>query len=135
MLVGWCCMCRSADESVDHLFLHCQVAKELWSFIFRCVGINWVLPFRVSDLLFSWWNWFGKRSSGVWNLIPSCLMWTIWRERNNRIFKDKETSLARITEFFYGSLFDWSRAWGLSCSPSVGDFLASLAFDSSDFPL
>ncbi len=110
MLVGWCCMCRSADESVDHLFLHCQVARELWSFIFRCVGIDWVLPFRVSDLLFSWWNWFGKRSSGVWILIPSCLMWTIWRERNNRIFEDKETSLARITEFFYGSLFDWSRA-------------------------
>ena len=49
-------MCRSADESVDHLFLHRQVARELWSFVFRCVGINWVLHFQVSDLLFSWWN-------------------------------------------------------------------------------
>ena len=58
-----------------------------------------MLPFRVSDLLFSWWNWFGKRSSGVWILIPSCLMWTIWRQRNNRIFEDKETSLARLLSF------------------------------------
>ena len=36
---------------------------------------------------------------------------------------------------FFTSLFDWSRAWGLSSSPSVGEFLASLAFDSSDLHL
>ena len=70
---------RSSSLCKSFVNLYCQVARELWSFVFRCVGINWVLPFRVSDLLFSWWNWFGKRSLGVWILIPSCLMWTIWR--------------------------------------------------------
>ena len=77
VLVGWCCMCKDADETTNHLFLHCSVARKLWSFVFKFVGINWVLLSRVSEVLFSWWNWFGKRSSGVWNLIPSCLMWTL----------------------------------------------------------
>jgi exonuclease III len=132
VMVGWCCMCRNADETVDHLMLHCQFARQLWTFIFKSVGISWVLPSQVSELLFGWWNWFGKRSSGVWNLIPSCLMWTIWRERNNRIFEDQENSVAKIIEAFFGSLYDWSRVWGYTSSPSVGDFLASLMFDSTD---
>jgi hypothetical protein len=65
-------------------------------------------------------------------------MWTIWRERNSRTFENKETPLAKIIELFFGSLYDWSRAWGLTSSPSykkkniyiyVGEFLASLASD------
>jgi hypothetical protein len=70
-------MCKDADESMDHLFLHCRIAREIWSLVFQSERIDWVLPRRVSDLLFGWWNCFGKKSSGVWNLIPSCLMWTI----------------------------------------------------------
>jgi hypothetical protein len=106
-----------------------------WSLVFRSVGIDWVFPNRVSDLLFGWWNWFGKKSSGVWNLIPSCLMWTIWRERNSRIFEDKEIAMDRLLENFFGVLFDWSRAWGFTSSPFVGEFLVSLAFDDSDLLL
>jgi hypothetical protein len=129
VLAGWCCKCKNADETVDHLLLHCWAARQLWSFVFQFVGIDWVLPSQVSDVSFGWWNWFGKRSSGVWNLIPSCLMWTIWRERNSRTFENKETPLAKIIELFFGSLYDWSRAWGLTSSPSVGEFLASECSD------
>uniref|UniRef100_A0A2N9FRJ8 Reverse transcriptase domain-containing protein n=1 Tax=Fagus sylvatica TaxID=28930 RepID=A0A2N9FRJ8_FAGSY len=81
VLAGWCCMCKNADESVNHLLLHCGVARQLWSFVFQFVGIEWVIPSRVSDLLFGWWNWLGKR------------------------------------------------AWDLTLSPFVGEFLDSLAFD------
>ena len=91
-----------------------------------------MLPSQVSEVLLGWSNWFGKRSSSVWNLIPSCVMWTIWRERNKRTFENQETPVAKIIELFFISLYDWSRAWGLTTSPSVGEFLASLAFDSSD---
>ena len=29
VLVGLCCMCKDADESVDHLLIHCGIAREL----------------------------------------------------------------------------------------------------------
>ena len=43
-LVRWCCMCRCSVEMMDHLLLHCTAAFNLWSFTFRSLGIQWVLP-------------------------------------------------------------------------------------------
>ena len=34
VLPSWCCMCKEAAETVDHLFLHCKMAREIWSFVF-----------------------------------------------------------------------------------------------------
>ncbi len=34
--------------------------------------------------------------------------------------------MGKISELFFGSLYDWSRAWGLTSSASVGEFLESL---------
>jgi hypothetical protein len=41
----------------------------------------------------------------------------------------------KLLENFFGVLYDWSQAWGFTSSPSVGEFLASLAFDDSDLLL
>jgi hypothetical protein len=30
-----------------------------------------------------------EASFGIWNLVPLCLMWTIWRERNARVFDEQ----------------------------------------------
>uniref|UniRef100_A0A2N9ID29 Reverse transcriptase zinc-binding domain-containing protein n=1 Tax=Fagus sylvatica TaxID=28930 RepID=A0A2N9ID29_FAGSY len=56
--------------------------------------VNWC--WRVVDLLFGWQNWFCKHDSGVWNLVPSSLMWTLWTEHNCRIFEDKTSSLDQL---------------------------------------
>ena len=110
-------------------------AREVWNFIFRSFGFSWVLLERVADLLFGWHNWLGKASSKVWNLVPHCLMWTIWRERNCRTFEDLKNPSRKILELFIGSLFDWSHAWGFSSTHSLGDFLESLAFSHSSHSL
>ena len=31
---NWCCMCKRAEELVDHCLLHCDVARDLWSMSF-----------------------------------------------------------------------------------------------------
>ena len=56
-------------------------------------------------------------------------------ERNKRIFEDQETPLAKLLELFFINLYDWSRAWGLTVSLSVGEFMASFAFNSSNLHL
>ena len=87
IIMDWYCLCK-CNGRVDHLLLHCGKVFRLWSFALRSFGVSWVLPKRVIDLLASWRNWLGKCSSNVWNLVPHCMMWIIWRERNNCIFED-----------------------------------------------
>ena len=125
-------MCR-CGEIVDHLLLHCGKAHHLWSFVFRTFGISWVLSRSVANFLFGWWNWLGKHSSIIWNLALMCLMWTIWRECNPWTFEDLDRSDDQLLAFFTGSLFDWSKAWGLTSSESISLFLSSSIFASLFF--
>jgi hypothetical protein len=51
VVIEWCCMCKKKGESIDHLLLHCDAARELWSFMFSLFGVEWVMPQTVLDLL------------------------------------------------------------------------------------
>ena len=46
-----CCMCKGDGKTIDHLFLHCKVAKEMGDTVFTLFGLTWVMPKRVVDLL------------------------------------------------------------------------------------
>ena len=131
-LPSWCCMCRCNRESVDHLLLHCPAAGGLWSWIFQTFGVHWVLPGTVTALLFSWWYGLGRHSSDIWNIVPVCLMWTIWKERNHLTFEDVSKLDSQILEGFILTLFDWSRAWGFTTNTSIPEFISSLLLISHD---
>ena len=98
----------------------------LQSLVFRSFGISRVLSRSVVASLFGWWNWFGKHSYSIWNLVSLRLMWCIWREQNWQTFEDMESSTGQLFASFNGSHFDWSRAWGLTSSESLPLFLSSL---------
>ena len=92
-------------------------------------GMERVIPGSVADLLFCWYHWLGKHSSDIWDLVPGCLLWTIWTERNHRSFKDEEKTVVQLLEYCQRTLFDWSRCWGyLDCSTLL-DFLSSISID------
>uniref|UniRef100_A0A2N9HQK9 Reverse transcriptase zinc-binding domain-containing protein n=1 Tax=Fagus sylvatica TaxID=28930 RepID=A0A2N9HQK9_FAGSY len=90
LILDWCCMCQSDGESVNHLLLHCRVAQELWNMILNMFGVSWVMPRDVVDLLSCWSGNVGKGDAGViWRVIPHCLMWCLWGERNARTFVEE----------------------------------------------
>ena len=77
-LANRCCLCCCNAESVDHLLLFCLIAHSLWLYMLQLFRIEWVIPGLVVDLLFCWYHRLGKHSSDIWDLVPSCLMWTKW---------------------------------------------------------
>ena len=60
------------------------------NFMLQAFGIHWVMPRLVTRLLSCWHQWLGKHNSNIWNLIPGCLMWIVWLERNRHSFEDNE---------------------------------------------
>jgi hypothetical protein len=65
IVIDWCCMCKKSGKLLDHLFLHCDVARELWIMVFQMFGIEWVMPKRVVDLLACW----NRGSAGMTTLL------------------------------------------------------------------
>jgi hypothetical protein len=49
-----------AKKKVGNLLLHCEIAKELWSLLFDLLGVVWVMPGRVREMLMSWRGQMGK---------------------------------------------------------------------------
>ena len=45
-------------------------------------GIHCVMLGSVAGLLSCWHQCLGKHNSDIWNLVPGCLMWIVWLERN-----------------------------------------------------
>ena len=72
-------------------------------------------------------NWLGTYSSKVWNLVPACLMWLVWKERNARTFEDVESPIDMLKTLLARTLSEWSRIWGLTHCSSLSDFLISIS--------
>ena len=108
IIPNWCCMCLRNGESVDHLFLHCSVAADLWSLVFGLFGVQWVMARSVLDLFSSWLGQLGWHDSAlVWKMIPHCVIWCLWREQNARLFDDSERHIPELKLFFFHTLLDW----------------------------
>jgi exonuclease III len=124
VVVEWCCLCKKNGESVDHLLLHCEVATYLWHSVFTLFGMEWVMPEKVIDL-FSCWNQVGGKdlSRDIWRMAPLCVIWCIWRERNARIFEDKECSVVGVRKNMITMLHMWAMAHYRNEIPTIEDLL------------
>jgi hypothetical protein len=130
IVVNRCYLCKSDGESVDHLLLHCEVANALWNAILSRLGLCWVMPNSVRKLLACWCSGGRTRSAVAWKMIPLCLMWCIWRERNARCFEDSERSFEEILHYFLSTLYTWTAGWLAPLVISFPDFLSHLSFST-----
>ena len=56
---GWplanrCYLCQRHEESIDHILLHCAMARTLWALLCSLFGVQWVLPATVKATLLGW---------------------------------------------------------------------------------
>jgi len=84
-----CGLCNREEESVCHLFLHCDVAWEVWLKLMRWVNHFFISP---PNLFVHWECWHGeervkkiKRGKG---LIWLATIWVLWKTRNDIVFND-----------------------------------------------
>jgi hypothetical protein len=86
IVMDWCVMCKENEKSADHLLLYWEVACAMWNVFFKRFRLSWVMPRQVVDLFACWWTANSTQSAIVWKMMHLCLLWCLWRERNDRVF-------------------------------------------------
>jgi len=106
-----CVMCEMEPESSTHLFLHCRVAQGVWMELLRWVGNMFIIP---QNLFNHWACWNAgsskKKISRGLRLIWHTTIWLIWKARNEKIFKAKDSEVMELVE----DIKVWSWRWCLS---------------------
>ncbi|KAH9776963.1 ATP-dependent clp protease proteolytic subunit-related protein 4 [Citrus sinensis] len=57
---SWCIKSKINGGSMDHLFLHCHTAVQLWHRLFQAAQISWVMPASSISMLSEFIHAFGK---------------------------------------------------------------------------
>eukprot|EP01018_Ginkgo_biloba_P026440 Gb_23433 [translate_table: standard] len=96
-MVNRCALCENDFELVNHLFLECPFSKAVLSWVLSSFTLSWVLPDNLSGALRQWSSPFSsKATSSLWILSFHHCLWKIWKERNNRIFKENKKDVLSI---------------------------------------
>lgn len=78
-------------ETVDHLFLHCVFFSSYGVFslggVLRCSSASLFM------MIESWgMSLFFGCGAVIWKLIPFAILWSIWNERNDSVFRGFDAS-------------------------------------------
>ncbi|OIT21044.1 hypothetical protein A4A49_60497, partial [Nicotiana attenuata] len=85
-----CPLCSNEDESIDHLFFHCQYSATIWDRILGWQGIA-----RKSN---GWQEEIGcavrygqgkSLDATLYRMTLACCLYCLWHRRNMRLFQHK----------------------------------------------
>lgn len=89
---NWCVLCKRNLEDINHLFLHCSIAHNLWSKHQNNMSVHWTIPRSCNLLLLENFNLYGnsmkaKKATLLWSYGIGAILWVLWSEMNSRILK------------------------------------------------
>ena len=88
-LCNRCSLCQKANET--------SLLTLLWQIFLNLRGISWCMPSKIDETLFDWeMAGVGATNRERWRMIPASIWWTIWRERNERCFENKNNNLQEV---------------------------------------
>lgn len=83
-----CVLCGHCQEDHSHLFIHCTFSWNLWTWWCNIWGICWISPLTLRQAFEQWLCPLkGKFLKKVWASTFYIILWTVWKERNARIFE------------------------------------------------
>lgn len=82
-----CVMCGKEGLAI-HMFLQCELAVSIWSNFIGRSGLAWCFPKNIADMVESWQGeCFVGCGQVLCRMIPFAILWTIWKESNDMIFR------------------------------------------------
>ena len=82
------CVFCDLDESVDHLFIRCSFARQIWRLVHFTFSIT--PPTSATNLFGNWLNGVDKTTKDSIRVGVCAFLWAIWNCRNDVIFNNME---------------------------------------------
>ncbi|CAN1825106.1 hypothetical protein LINPERHAP1_LOCUS31030 [Linum perenne] len=101
-----CSLCCCKEESGNHVFIHCKFVVKVWGLISSKLSISSPLPADICQLIKGWkgMNCSGPFSDNIAVVLQSFL-WSLWLERNRRIFRDESRDEKTLCIYIYIYIF------------------------------
>ncbi|KAJ0568314.1 putative RNA-directed DNA polymerase [Helianthus annuus] len=94
-----CPLCNEHSESSEHLFVACHFSQAIWLGIAQWCKIAPLIMFSLKDVLDIRYAVSGsKRKKKIINAIFQVVIWSIWRLRNEVIFRQVDPNMSRVIE-------------------------------------
>lgn len=105
LCVGGC----SFSETVDHLFIGCDLFASAWNLVCHWLGVPCVFLGSVTNHYFQFIHLAGlsRPSHFYLKVIWLACIWAIWKERNNCVFKNAVIDPLGIVEKVKLNSFLW----------------------------
>ena len=82
-----CYFCQN-NESIDHLFFMCPVAKVIWGMVGLCIGAT-NIPNNLSQAKIWFVHWL-PGGEQIYTFCMAAICWAIWKKRNEACFDNKQ---------------------------------------------
>ncbi|CAN1751438.1 hypothetical protein LINPERHAP1_LOCUS4326, partial [Linum perenne] len=129
-LVNRCVLCNSNLETVNHLFLGCEYAHEVWFLLSSKLSIFG--PFHITSQAFIK-GWKGlnciTRFSRAMKVLLHATFWFLWKERNDRIFRDFPSTPSSTFHKIWFTAGDWLSVFGYFSAADLSTW-RRLVFDN-----
>ncbi|XP_026445573.1 uncharacterized protein LOC113346223 [Papaver somniferum] len=99
-------MCGTEIETTENLLLHCPYAKEIWNSSPNPITLNINISSTFLELCKDWIK--NPRKQISLELILT-KMWFIWKEKYNRVFENKATTVKNLAMEIQGHVAFWAQ--------------------------
>jgi len=116
-----CTFCNQHEETTDHLLLRCKWVRKVWLPLENLFGLD----SRPRTVEAAWTTWRKRAVPSdireAWDMCSTAIFWSIWRERNDRIFRGVLKSQDRLML----EISNVIRLWCNNTSGKKGDRITS----------
>ncbi|KAL6518068.1 hypothetical protein OROMI_033769 [Orobanche minor] len=122
-----CVLCGVNDESGKHFFFECSISYKVWMECFKWLGLSTVMQSNsFSNLIRNSRLLRGVQGRKVVVTLWSCIVWRLWKSRNDVIFNDADFCLDVVVEDIKARLWSWCFVKKIGCSSfSFRDWLVN----------
>ncbi|XP_071718427.1 uncharacterized protein [Rutidosis leptorrhynchoides] len=103
-----CPVCNDDIESINHTFIHCKTASDIWDRIFKWWNLNSTVFADITELTKGSNSQINTTTGiSIWQAIVWVTSYYIWKNRNDHVFNKSRLCNAKIVSEIQIKSFEW----------------------------